>query len=212
MHLAVLSIALAFAILNPVALPVPASPAGAHVLLNELCAGPASDWDGSGAFSSRDDEWIEVVNLGPDTADLAGYLLTDGDRIPRYAFSSALETGARQVVFGRDSYDWERAHGFPAYGLSLANGGDSVMLWQVVGADTVLVDSYAYKSHEAASDRATGRRPDGGEWTLFDGLNPYTGTIAPPGTGCAPSPALPNTCGDVPVRNSTWSAVKSIYR
>ena len=28
------------------------------------------------------------------------------------------------------------------------------MLWQVVGAETLLVDGYTYKSHEAAADRA----------------------------------------------------------
>ncbi len=211
MHLALLYLVLGFTVSHPVATPV-ASPLGARVVLNEFVAGPARDWDGSGAYSSRDDEWIEIVNTGPDAADLSGYLLTDGDRIPRFACGGVLGAGDRQVVFGKDSYDWERAHGFPAYGLSLSNSGDTVMLWQVTGADTVLVDSYAYKSHEAAADRAVGRRQDGGEWVLFDGLDPYTGSTPPLGTGCTPTPALPNACGDVPVREVTWSRVKAIYR
>ena len=45
-------------------------------------------------FSSRDDEWIEIVNTGAGAVDLAGFFVTDGDSIPRYAFSGTL--GARR--------------------------------------------------------------------------------------------------------------------
>jgi len=48
------------------------------------------------------------------------------------------------------------------------------------------VDSKGYLSHEAGADRAVGRAPDGsGGWALFDGLNPYTGSTPPIGTGWA---------------------------
>ena len=138
-------------------LPVLAAPvcAASPILLNEILAGPARDWDGSGVLSTRDDEWVEILNVGPGPLDLAGWLLTDGDAIPRFALSGILAAGERHVVYGKDAYDWEKAHGQPAFGLSLANTGDKVMLWQVTGADTVLMDSYAYASHEAAADRAT---------------------------------------------------------
>ena len=180
--------------------------------LNEILAGPARDWDGSGTISTRDDEWIEVVNRGSSPIDLTGYLLTDGDRLPRYAFSGTLGVGAVKVVFGKDSVDWERATGNPVFGLSLANTGDSAMLWQVVGADTVLIDSYTYLSHEAASDRAVGRMPDSGPWELEDALNPYTGTTPPLGTGCAPTPGTPNLCGVTPARRASWGQLKTLYR
>ena len=185
---------------------------GSGLRINEFLAGPARDWDGSGAFSSRDDEWVEVLNAGSVSLDLTGYVLTDGDSIPRYAFSGSLAAGEHLVVYGRASYDWERANGFPAFGLSLANTGDAVMLWQVVGSDTVLVDSTAYRSHEAAADRAVGRLNDTGEWSLFDGLNPYTGTTPPVGTGRNPTPGTPNLCGVTPSRAVTWGRVKTIYR
>ena len=45
--------------------------AAPDVRLSEILAGPARDWDGSGAVSSRDDEWIEIVNGGSGTTDLA---------------------------------------------------------------------------------------------------------------------------------------------
>lgn len=182
------------------------------IKLNELLAGPARDWDGSGALSTRDDEWIEILNTGAATVDLAGYLLTDGDRIPRFAFTGSLAPGAVRVVYGKDSYDWERATGFPAFGLSLANTGDQAMLWQVVGPDTVLVDSYSYQSHEAAADRAVGRIPDGASWALEDGLNPYTGSTPPLATGCSPTPGGSNTCGTTPLRVASWGRVKTLYR
>ncbi|MBI5710881.1 MAG: lamin tail domain-containing protein, partial [Candidatus Eisenbacteria bacterium] len=147
--------------------------ADAPLRLNEILPGPARDWDGSGVFSSRDDEWVELVNTGAAPLDLAAFFITDGDTLPRCGLSGTLAGNARLVVFGRDAYAWERANGFPAYGLSLSNSGDRVMLWQVSGGDTLLVDEYAYTSHEAAADRAIGRLPEGiGGWQLFDGLNP----------------------------------------
>jgi lamin tail-like protein len=196
------------------ALPVAAGTACASsaLQLNEFLAGPARDWDGSGAFSSRDDEWVEVVNTGGTTLDLSAFVITDGDSIPRLALSGSLGAGQVLVVYGKQSFDWEKAHGYPAFGLSLGNSGDKVMLWQVTGTDTALVDSYTYSSHEAASDRAVGRDPSGtGAWALFDGLNPYTGTTAPIGTGCSPSPGVPNQCSTTPARPVTWGRIKTLY-
>jgi len=212
MHLAATCLALVLTIVTPPPAPTPVTRAGPGLLLNEFLAGPARDWDGSGALSTRDDEWVEIYNAGGEALDLSSFLLTDAEMLPRYGFSGALAPGARRVLFGRESYDWEKAHGFPAYGLSLGNTGDTVMLWQVAGAETVLVDSYTYKSHEAAADRAVGRRPDGGPWALFDGLNPYVGTTPPLGTACSPSPGLANLCEDTPARPATWGRVKTLYR
>ena len=213
MHLAVAYLALVLAILRPVPGPMPVCrTTGTGLLLNEFVAGPARDWDGSGTLSTRDDEWIEVVNAGSETLDLSNFLLTDGDRLPRYAFSGTLGPGGRRLVFGKDSYDWEKAHGFPAYGFSLSNTGDTVMLWQIAEAETVLVDSYAYKSHEAAADRAVGRVPDGGAWTLLDGLNPYVGTTPPQGSGCVPTPGAADVCENTPAQSATWGRLKALYR
>jgi len=212
MHLAAAYLALVLTILRPPIGPLPVARAGPGLLLNEFVAGPARDWDGSGALSTRDDEWVEVHNSGTETLDLSFFLVTDADRLPRYAFSGTLGPGQRRLVFGKESYDWEKAHGFPAYGLSLSNTGDTVMLWQVAGAETLLVDSYAYLSHEAAADRAVGRKPDGGPWVLFDGLNPYVGTTLALGTGCAPTPGLANACYDTPAKTPTWGRLKALYR
>jgi hypothetical protein len=186
--------------------------AAPDIRLSEILAGPTRDWDGSGTFSSRDDEWIEVVNGGSVTADLTPYFVTDGDTIPRFGFTGTLAPGAVLLVTGAASVAWERATSHPVFGLSLGNTGDSVLLWKVTGSDTTLVDSYTYKSFEATSDRASGRAPDGSEWKLEDQLNPYTGTVPPLGTGCAPTPGLPNDCGVTPTQRATWGRLKALYR
>jgi hypothetical protein len=212
-HARRLLIALTLVTLPHVSALAPPTRADSPLVLNEILAGPARDWDGSGTFSTRDDEWVELLNNGPVPLDLTGWLLTDGDAIPRYGLSGTLAPGERRIVTGRESYDWEKAHGQPAFGLSLSNTGDRVILWKVAGPDTVLMDSTTYASHEAAADRAIGRFPDGGgAWVLFDGLNPYTGTVPPQGNRCAPTPGLVNSCENTPTRTLTWGMVKSRYR
>ena len=196
-------------------LPASGTPACADgpLELNEILAGPARDWDGNGTFSSRDDEWIELVNTGVGPIDLAGYFVTDGDSIPRVALSGSLAGAGHLLVTGGQSHDWEVANGFPAFGLSLANSGDSVLLWHITGADTMLVDGYTFRSHEAAADRATGRSPDGtGQWVIFDALNPYTGATLPHGNGCSPTPLAINLCNLTPTRQMPWGKMKTLYR
>lgn len=189
------------------------SHACAGLVLNEIMAGPATDWDGSGAFSSRDDEWVEVVNDGAAGLDLSPYLITDAGGAPRFRFSGTLAAGGHLVVYGSDSYAWERDNGEGAYGLSLGNSGDTVMLWAIGAGDTTLIDSYTYVSHEAAADRAIGRLPDaGGAWVLFDAMNPYTGSTDPQGNGCSPTPGAVNTCDSTPVENGSWGRLKTLYR
>jgi hypothetical protein len=204
-------LAAAFAVsLCGLGLDVPAAPC--EVLLNEVLAGPARDWNGDAVVSSRDDEWIEIVNLGATTVDLAGFWISDSDSTVRIVLGGLLDPGARRVVYGLDAVDWQRSAGRSLTGLSLNNSGDVARLWRTVGPDTTQVDAYAFRSHEGASDRASGRRPDGGPWALFDGLNPYTGSLDPAGTGCLPSPGSGNTCGQTRVNAATWGRVKSVYR
>ena len=213
MRVVPLCLCLLFAL--PAHIPASATPAcaDAALRLNEFMAGPARDWDGSGVFSSRDDEWIEVVNTGATSLDLAGYLITDRDSIPRLALAGTLAAGGHLLVTGGQAHAWEQANGFPAFGFSLANSGDAVLLWHVAAAETLLVDSYTYKSHEAAADRSVGRLPDGdGAWVIFDSLNPYTGATLPHGNGCAPTPASLNVCESTPVARMPWGRMKTVYR
>lgn len=206
-HPKVLLVPAAFAILL---LGAPA--ASCEVLLNEMLAGPTLDWNGDGAVSSRDDEWLEIVNAGSASVDLSDYLMSDADSTVRYRFSGSLAPGERALVFGAEVVEWQRDAGVAVAGLSLNNSGDTVRLWRIVVDDTIMVDAYVYKSHETSGDRASGREPDGGAWTLFDGLNPYTGGLDPSGNGCQPTPGEANKCDTTQLSEETWGRVKGVYR
>jgi hypothetical protein len=189
---------------------VATAPVHAEVLLNEVLADPARDWNGDAATSSRDDEWVEIINTGPGTADLTGYRLAGPDSVWRYEFTGTLAAGAVRVVYGRQSYDWEVANGFPAFGLRLGNSGGEIVLFKLAASTVSQVDCYAYADHEADDDRSSGRGPDGGPtWILLDGHNPWTGAAEPRGSGCFPTPGARLTCA-TPVEPVTWSRVKNL--
>lgn len=187
-----------------------AGPAGAQILINEIMADPASDWDGSGDYAYRDDEWVEIFNAGASTVVIDGYRLAGADTSWRYEFAGELGPGETRVVYGSESYAWETDNGEDRYGLRLGNTEGEIWLWRLTAADTVRLDGYAYIDHEAEDDRSTGRLPDGGpEWRLFDSLNPYDGEDPPLGTGCPPSPGEPSSCPTA-VERTTWGRVKQI--
>ncbi len=189
----------------------PARACQGEVRLNEILADPASDWTGDGVTQFRDDEWVEIVNTGPLTASLDGLFLADASNIFRFGFTGTLAPGAVLIIFGTDSVAWETSNGASTVGLSLNNAGDTVRLFHVVAAETLVVDEHIYAAHEGLDDRSTGRQPDGADnWVVFDGLNPYTGSTAPLGTGCRPTPGAQNGC-PLPVAPATWTGVKRLY-
>jgi hypothetical protein len=179
------------------------------LVLNEILAGPARDWDGDGVFDARKDEWVEVKNDGGVPVDLGTFRLADADSTIRFAFSGTLLPGGVVLVTGTAALDWQRAVGRSATGLSLNNSGDTIHLFRIDAADTVDVDVKSYNSIEGASDRSTGRL--GGGWVLFDALNKYTGSGEPKGTGCPPTPGSENGC-TTKVTGTTWGWIKANYR
>src|SRR5258705_10564955 len=134
--------------------PVAARPACADgfVRINEVMAGPTRDWNNDGVFSSRDDEWIEIVNVGVAPIDLGMFFVMDGDSIPRCGLTGLLPPGGHRLVTGKESWDWEKATGHPAFGLSLANTGDRVTLWQVSGPETRFAHAVTFGRQREAND------------------------------------------------------------
>ncbi len=178
--------------------------------LSEILAGPARDWDGDGVFDSRKDEWLEVVNTGSAALDLAPFRVSDADSTIRYEFSGILQPGSVMLVTGSMAETQQRAMGRTATGLSLNNGGDTVILFRVENGDTARVDDRRYNTIEGAADRSTGWLEDPSTWALFDKLNPYTGSGEPKGTGCAPTPGAHNGCPS-PTSETTWGKIKQLY-
>jgi hypothetical protein len=191
-----------------------ASAAPAAVLVNEVLANPGSDWDGDGAVDIKLDEWVEVLNTGPDPVDLAGYFLRDGTGdTPHLGMFGILAPGTVAVFHGSDAVAWQLEHDAGNSGLSLNNGGDTV---QVIVSDPgdpqayLVVDTRTYLPHEGDTDRASGVISS--VWTLFDALNPYGGALAPLGTGCGPTPGMVNVCEATPVVGTTWGGLKAGFR
>jgi len=188
---------------------VVAQPCHGQIRINEILADPGFDWNGDGSIQFKEDEWVEIVNVGATAVALDSLRLSDGGTVAfRYGFTGSIDPGQVRIVFGSDSVTWEAANGLGSAGLSLNNAGDTVRLWQLAGTDTLLVDTYTYLSHEVLDDRATGRMPDGvGAWRVFDAVNPYAGMTPPLGTGCNPTPGAVNGCPTA-IEPSTWTRVK----
>ena len=201
---------LAFAALMMVCLT--SSPALCELSLNEIMGDPNVDWDGDGLYDFRDDEWVEVFNAGPGGIDLSEYLLGDGAGLLCYRLTGVLEEGEALVVFGSESQAWQSANGVSSLGFNLSNSGDTMLLLQVDGPDTLIVDIRTFLDHEAEDDRTSGRNPDGtGAWEIFDEMNPYNGANPPFGNGLPPTPGSPNMAGPVATESSTWGRIKAIY-
>jgi hypothetical protein len=193
-------------------------PAAGAVVINEILADPASDWDGDGAVDIRGDEWVEVLNTGGEPVDLSAYWLRDDAAGgPRLNLFGMLGPGEAAVFYGSHALAWQEEAGQTAAGLSLNNGGDRVVLLRTVAGTSPLqyedIDAVDYTDHQAEDDRSCGWNEDRDQWLLFDGLLPYGGSLDPAGTGCLPSPRGPNACGEqVAARDASLGSVKAAFR
>lgn len=83
--------------------------AQAQLLINEILAAPARDWNGDAVVSSRDDEWVELYNPTGNPIILDGYRIADADTTWRMGLTGTLGPHAFRLVFGSESLEWEKA-------------------------------------------------------------------------------------------------------
>jgi hypothetical protein len=192
--------------------------ARADLIINEIMGDPNQDWDGSGEYNFRGDEWIEVMNDGETSEDLTSYWLRDttGDEA-HLQLHGTLQSGEVAIFFGSEAAAWQQLHGFSVTGLSINNSGDTIELLKTVpdegGSTLVVVHSITILDHEAEDDRSSGWDSETGLWSMNDALNPYNGGSEPQGNDCQPSPGESNICVPlVPVQRTSWDALKSQYR
>jgi hypothetical protein len=138
--------------------------AGADVLINEMLANPAKDWNGNGEISGMDDEFIELYNSGNESLDISGYVLKDTvfrSTPGEYAIANGtvIAPGEFLLIFVSQS------------GVFQGNEGDAIKLYDLSGN---LVDEKEYNS--TTEDVSFARIPDGGDWV----------------NSTAPSPGKPN--------------------
>jgi hypothetical protein len=164
----------------PTASPTPTTGPSAVVRLNEVLPRPAViDWDGNGVADERD-EWIEIVNLGPDGIDLGGWALDDipnGGTTPYIFPAGTLLAPGEFLVRYRSTT-----------GVALNQDRDTARLLAPDGADA---DTFSYSS--PGLDRSYSRSVDGtGDWT--ETFPPSPGGPNRPAT-LTPSPSPSPTAG-----------------
>jgi hypothetical protein len=133
-----------------------------EVIINEIGANePGSD---------TASEFVELINAGAATVSLAGWALSDATSM-RHVFASGttLAPGKALVVIGSSAAAIEpeltNVVAASTGSLSLANGGDSVVLADASGSE---VDRYTYTASLAANDGVSmNRTPDGGRNRAF---------------------------------------------
>ena len=126
----------------------------AQVIINEILANePGSDTNG---------EFVELVNVGGTSASIGGWTISDGTGVRHtFAAGTTLAPGKAIVVFagsGSIPAGLTNAVAASTGALSLANGGDSVILKD---ASAVVKTSYSYSSTLAGTDGVSmNRSPD----------------------------------------------------
>ena len=116
-------------------------------------------------------DWIEFYNGSDQPIDMGGMLVTDdlGDpfskwwQIPDRAPDSTTVQPGGFILFWADK---KQDIGIMHLKLKLSSGGEQIGLAQIIGADTVILDSLTFGPQEA--DTSMGRRTDGAdEWVKF---------------------------------------------
>jgi endonuclease/exonuclease/phosphatase family metal-dependent hydrolase len=153
---------------------ITASATPAKVIINEILANePGSDTNG---------EFVEVVNVGGTAAAIGGWTISDATSVRHtFAAGTSLAPGKAIVVFAGSSAipaGLTNAIASSTGVLSLANGGDSVILKN--GATTV--DSFAYTSTLAGQDGVSmNRSPDASATGTFVLHNTISSLVSSPG-------------------------------
>lgn len=166
-------------------------PQVAPILINEFMADPdvtAGDANGDGTPNATQDEFVEIVNAGGSPVSIDGFTISDSTSI-RFTFPSGktIPAGEAAVVFGggapTGSFGNASANGLVfaigGVGLSLANGGDSIVLKDNAGA---VVASLTFGSAEGSANQSITRSPDvGGGFVPHSTAPGSGGTLFSPG-------------------------------
>jgi hypothetical protein len=124
-----------------------------EIVISEILADPppgvAGDANRDGARDSKEDEFVEIRNLGDQDVDIGGWSLSDDDvredKRFRFPTGAVLRVGGRAVLFGGGTPGNVPGQVFVddgSIGNGLTNGGDTVVLIDPASADTLTISSY----------------------------------------------------------------------
>jgi predicted extracellular nuclease/methionine-rich copper-binding protein CopC len=171
------------------------------LILNEYQADPDStngDANGDGTADFNDDEFIEIYNNGPNTVDLSGWTLADGNSV-RHTFDNGtlLDSCKAIVVFGggtpTGSFGGSLTTVASSGSLGLNNGGDSIVLND---GDT---DRINLNFGSSGTNQSYTLDPDitGMTFVEHSGATGSGGALFSPGTQIDGTPFVP--CGGTPL-------------
>ena len=133
-------------------------PAHAAIFINEVLADPAGDANGDGSIHATRDEFIELVNTGPDEILLTNWTLSDAVKA-RHTFDAATSIpayGFFSIFGGGVPQGFTHAAVASTGTLGLNNTADSVSLFD---ASLALIDQMSYGA-EGGADVSLTRSPD----------------------------------------------------
>ena len=161
-------------------------PAEAVVVINEVLVDPPSgnrgDANGDGIQNSYGDEFVEILNTGPDAIDIGGWQLSDlkpGSKGPfTFPPNARIDPGEYIVLFGGGTPTGFEGKVFVddgKIGGGLSNSGDAVFLI-ATSNDTI---ARAEWGSEGGKDQSLVRYPEGtGRWVLHS-ADPGRGLFSP---------------------------------
>lgn len=150
--------------------------ADAAILINEILADPSAsvgDANADGEIHSTQDEFIELVNTGPKSVSLEGWMLSDSVKVRHEFAEDAVIPGLGfLVVFGGgEPADFVNAFIASEGTLSLNNSGDVITLFNASGS---VEDVFDYGS-EGGHDTSLTRSPDAfGDFIAHTSVNDFT--------------------------------------
>ncbi len=125
------------------------------------------------------DDWIEFMNTGAESIDLAGMYLSDDRAEPlkwQFPAGATIAAGGYLLVWADD--DDGATPGLHA-SFKLSGKGESVVLSDIDARGNVVIDSVDYPALE--DDQSYGRSPDGtGDFGLLDVASPGAAAAAVP--------------------------------
>jgi hypothetical protein len=155
------------------------------VLMEEVLADPprgaAGDANGDGRGDGGEDEFIELLNAGPDTAALGGLALgpegTSGARLFRFPEGTAVPPGGRLLLFGGGTPGDFPCPVFAAggrIGRGLSADGGVVLLTDPAGPDTLLRAAFPGRSRgQSWARRSSPAQGDGGDGPVTQGQEAF---------------------------------------
>ena len=131
--------------------------AGPQWVFNEILADPGAvnDSNNNGSFDPVEDEFLELINLSGDDADISGWTISDLVRV-RHVFpeGTVVPADCAVVVFGSGPLGPSDSGALRLTSssgiLALNNGGDTLTLSTEAGAEVAIAAAYCPSQMECS--------------------------------------------------------------